>query len=258
MRVSGKWRRGVSAWVAIAMVVMCLLPSKAAGQWPPTMPLKNVSVLRSDMPARALLDTMAGFTRALGVRCAYCHVGGETTPFETIDFSSDSNPTKLKAREMMRMVVAINRDHLTKLADRRTPPIVVTCATCHRGIAQPRPLQQVLLAAYDAGGVDSTEAAYRALRTRYYGSAAYDFGEVPLADVAGVLQERSRLADAVRLYKLNIAFSPQSGFALRQASNALLATGDTAAAIATLERALVVNAKDSQAKSALERLKKTP
>jgi hypothetical protein len=92
--------------------------------------------------------------------------------------------------------------------------------------------------AYDAGGVDSTEATYRALRARYYGSAAYDFGEVPLADVAAGVRARDRLGDALRLYKLNIEFSPRSGFALRQAAGAELAAHDTAAAISHLEKAL--------------------
>src|SRR5450432_3643321 len=94
------------------MIVVASVPAYAGAQWPPDR-LTNVKVLPADMPIRALVDTMAGFTRALGVRCAYCHVGGETTPFEKIDFSSDSLPAKVKAREMLRMVVANNRDHLT-------------------------------------------------------------------------------------------------------------------------------------------------
>jgi len=240
-----------------ASVCAVMMSSSAMAQWPPQR-LKNVQVLPEDTPIRALIDTMAGFTRALGVRCAYCHIGGETTPFETLDFSSDSMPAKVKAREMLRMVLAINRDHLPKLADRRTPPIVVTCATCHRGIAQPRPLQQVLLTAYDAGGADSTESAYRALRQRYYGSAAYDFGEVPLADVASTLRVRGKLPDALRLHNLNIEFSPRSGFALRQAAGTELAAGDTAAAVGFLERALGINANDSQARGALDGLKRKP
>lgn len=240
-----------------AIVMGVLLSSSALAQWPPEH-LKNVKVLPSDISVRALLDTMSGFTRALGVRCAYCHVGGETTPFEKRDYSSDSMPTKAKAREMLRMVLAINGDHLTKLVDRRTPAIVVTCATCHRGIAQPRPLQQVLLMAYDAGGVDSTEATYRALRQRYYGSAAYDFGEVPLADVASALRARGKLPDALRLHTLNVEFSPRSGFALRQAANAQLAAGDTASAVASLEKALTLNANDGQAKSVLDSLRRKP
>jgi len=242
---------------ASALVAFNALASPAFAQWPPDR-LKNVKVLQSDISVRALVDTMAGFTRALGVRCAYCHVGGEATPLDSIDFSSDSLPTKVKAREMLRMVLAINGEYLTKLVDRRQPPVVVTCATCHRGVAQPRPLQQILISAYDAGGVDSTEAAYRALRERYYGRAAYDFGEVPLADVASTVLARARLADAVRLHKLNVTFSPQSGFALRQAANAELVIGDTATAIASLERALALNPNDTQAQGVLDRIRKKP
>jgi hypothetical protein len=243
--------------VLYASVVAAVASSSAWAQWPPQR-LKNVQVLPEDIPIRALIDTMAGFTRALGVRCAYCHIGGETTPFETLDFSSDSMPAKVKAREMLRMVLAINRDHLPKLVDRRSPPIVVTCATCHRGIAQPRPLQQVLLTAYDAGGADSTEATYRALRQQYYGRAAYDFGEVPLADVASVIRARGNLPDALRLHSLNVEFSPRSGFALRQMANAQLAAGDTVAAVGSLERALGINANDSQARGVLDGLRRKP
>ena len=81
-------------------VMFCLfVPAIVAAQWPPER-LKNVKVMRADMPVQALIDTMISFTRALGVRCSYCHVGGETTPFETLDFSSDSMPAKVKARDL--------------------------------------------------------------------------------------------------------------------------------------------------------------
>jgi len=238
------------------MLVMMMSRVSSAQQWPPQR-LQNVKVLPQDISIRALVDTMAGFTRALGVRCTYCHVGSENVPLDKYDFVSDSLATKRKAREMLRMVSAINSDHLAKLPERRTPAIVVTCATCHRGITQPRPLQQVLLSAYDGGGADSVDATYRRLRQQYYGRAAYDFGEVPLADVAAGVRARS-LADAVRLYKLNIEFSPTSGFALRQAANAELAQGDTTSAVAALRRALELNANDSQAKAALDGLKVKP
>jgi hypothetical protein len=205
-----------------------------------------------------LVDTMGGFTRALGVRCNYCHVGQEGASLDTYDFAKDDKATKEKARAMLRMVTAINDEHLGKLAMRRTPPITVTCATCHRGIAQPRPLQQVLLTAYDAAGVDSLIATYQALRTRYYGAAAYDFGEVPLADVGSTVARRGKLADAVRIHVFNTEVSPQSGFALRQASQAQLAMGDTVAAIASLQRALVINPNDGQATRTLDALRRKP
>lgn len=227
--------------------------AQRAQRWPPER-LTNLEVLPKDISVRALVDTMAGFTRALGVRCTHCHVGQEGAPLATYDFASDEKPAKAKARAMMRMVAAIEGEHLAKLAERRAPRIAVTCATCHRGVAEPRPLQQLLLAAYDAAGPDSAEAAYRALRQRYHGAAAYDFGEVPLADLGAVLRGRGRLADALRFYLLNTQFSPGSGFAFRQAAAAQAAAGDTAGAVASLQRALALDAGDAQARQALAAL----
>jgi hypothetical protein len=247
------------AALASLAAALLLLAGRPAGaqQWPPER-LKNLKVLPEDIPVRALVDTMAGFTRALGVRCTYCHVGQEGDPLEKYDFAADDKAAKGKAREMMRMVAAINGEHLGRLTARREPRVVVGCATCHRGVTEPRPLQQLLLTAYEAAGADSAEAAYRALRQRYYGRAAYDFGEVPLADVGTALRRRGKLADALRLYLLNVQFSPTSGFAHRQAADAQLAAGDTAAAVASLQCALGINANDAQARQALDALGRKP
>jgi hypothetical protein len=243
--------------IRIFVLAALAIPALAWGQstWKPP---KNLKVLPSDIPIRALIDTMKGFTRALGVRCTYCHVGKESDPIESYDFASDEKTGKLKAREMLRMVLAINGEHLTKLVSRRDPAVVVTCATCHRGVPEPRSLQQRILLAFDSAGVDSAEALYRAIRKRYYGRAAYDFGEVTLADVADVLTQRNRTADALRFHAMNVEFNPTSGFALRQAAEAQLAAGDTTSARASLAKALELNPNDSQAKEALEKLGKKP
>ena len=250
--------------VASAVLIICAAAGAApgsagaqAGPFPPPA-TKNLKALPVDIPVRTLIDTMAGFTRALGVRCTYCHLGREGDDLATYDFISDEKPEKVKAREMLRMVSAINGEHLTKLVSRREPRITVTCATCHHGVAQPRPLQQVLLAAYDAAGSDSLESAYKALRQRYYGAAAYDFGEVPLVDVGNAIRARGKLADAVRTYVLNTQVTPNSGFAFRSAAGGQLAAGDTAAAVASLQKALTINPNDSQAKGLLDRVSKKP
>jgi hypothetical protein len=226
----------------------------AQGKWPPEK-LENLKVLPADIPVRALVDTMAGFTRALGVRCTYCHVGKEGDPLEAYDFRADDKSTKIRARAMLKMVAAINEDHLGKLTDRREQRIAVTCATCHRGVTEPRPLQQILLSAYEAAGADSALATYRALRTRFYGRASYDFSEVPLADVATALRRSGKPADALRFNLLNVDMVPTSGFAHRQTAEAHLALADTTAAIARLERALALNANDTQARDRLAGLR---
>jgi tetratricopeptide (TPR) repeat protein len=109
-----------------------------------------------------------------------------------------------------------------------------------------------------AAGIDSAEAVYRALRQRYYGRAAYDFGEVPLSDAADALRAEGKSADAIRLLVLNTTFLPTSGFAHRQAAGGYLAAGDTASAIAMYEKALTINANDRQAQQALTALRPKP
>ena len=211
----------------------------------------NLKVFPKDIPTRALRDTMNTFTRALGVRCEFCHVQREGETFQTMNFALDDNPMKDKAREMIRMTMAINNDLLSKVPD-RDPSIGVNCMTCHHGVTEPRPLQQILLSAYQAAGADSAEKAYRNLRQRYYGRAAYDFGEVPLVDVANEVTRAGKRADAVRLHTLNVEFLPNSGFAQREAASAQLAVGDTAKAVALLQRALAINANDQQAQRLLQ------
>ncbi len=237
-----------------AAVAAAAVSSSAEAQFPPAR-LTNLKVFHKDVPVRALLDTIGGFTRALGVRCAYCHVARDTTDLATFDFASDDKVTKKKARVMLRMVADINQKYLGRLPERTTPAVTVTCMTCHRGVSVPRPIQQIVQAAYAAGGADSAEATYRALRQRYYGRSAYDFGEVPLADVAGALRADGKLADAVRLYVLNTTFLPTSAFAHRQAAAGYLAAGDTAQAIAFYQRAIAINPNDRQAQQALNTLK---
>ena len=161
-------------------------------------------------------------------------------------------------RAMLKMAAAINKDHLRKLPSRITPPLDVTCSTCHRGVAQPRPIEQIVLAAHAAAGIDSAESVYKALRQRYYGRAAYDFGEVPLTDAAEALRGQGHAADAVRLYLLNLPFLPTSAYAHRQAAGGYLAVGDTASAISMYEKALAINPNDRQTQQALTALRPKP
>lgn len=207
---------------AFALMAGTLWPASVSAQFPPDS-FTNLKVLPADIGQRELLDLMAGFTRALAVRCTHCHVGEEGQPLSSYDFASDEKPTKRKARVMIDMVHHINESHLAELPERIEPPLEVECFTCHRGVTVPRKLQDVLLQAYASAGLDSTIATYRGLRDRYYGRAAYDFGEVPLVDVANQVRAGGNLADAVALYELNVEMHPDSRFARQQhAGGALL------------------------------------
>jgi hypothetical protein len=241
---------------AIAVLALGLLASPLTAQKPfPPEKTENLKVLPKDIPVRALLDTMRNFTFALGVRCQYCHVGNEGEPLNTFDFVSDDKDAKKKARVMLQMVAAINNDHLTKLVDRKSPPINVSCMTCHRGVTEPRPLSQVVLNAYDVGGADSAEKVYRALRTRYLGRAAYDFSEISLADVGAALRAKNKTPDALRFYLLNTEVNA-TGAAYQQLATAQLAAGDTVAAVASLEKAVALSPNDQRLKQMLSRFKK--
>lgn len=185
----------------------------------------NLKVFPKDVSPRELRSTMSAFTRALGVRCSYCHVAKPGQPIRHEDFALDDKPEKKTARVMMEMTRDLNEKYLARLEDRSDPPIKVQCFTCHRGTAHPQTLQDALVLAYAKGGLDSTRARYAGLRDRYYGRAAYDFGEVPLADVASTLADSGHVADAANLLALNVEMNPQSAFAQRQyaAGSVLLA-----------------------------------
>jgi len=177
---------------------------------------ENLRVLPESIPRNELFQLMGGFTRALGVRCSFCHVGEEGQPLSTYKFPADDKPTKRKARVMLRMVRAINGQFLDSLEDRSSPVVRVQCVTCHAGRTIPRELEDILLMAYDSGALDSTIATYRTLREQYYGRAAYDFGSVPLTAVAAQVGQRGAVGDATALLALNVEVNPTSVFAKRQ------------------------------------------
>jgi hypothetical protein len=152
-------RRLAGSFAAAALcAVTSLAHAQAAPQPPqqqgsPPQRARNLKVLPADMPLAAVRDTMRVWARALGVRCSHCHVAREGvpgTPAQT-DYVSDEKAEKEMARRMVRMVQVINREHLDSMPWRAEPEIQVTCETCHRGLAEPRPLRQVLLGAYEAG-----------------------------------------------------------------------------------------------------------
>jgi hypothetical protein len=197
-------------------VALLLLGTRALpAQFPPDS-FTNLKVLPRDISPDSLVAMMGRFTRALGVRCSHCHVGEEGRPLSTYDFAADDKAAKRTARVMLQMVHHINHEHLAEVERRVEPPVRVECATCHRGATTPRMLQDILLAAYQVAGIDSTIATYRSLRERFYGRFTYDFSEVPLADVATRINAPGRMADAERLMAMNVELFPNSNFTRRQ------------------------------------------
>src|SRR5262245_29646719 len=101
-------------------------PSPAPSASPSPSPSANLQVLQglSDLQVQRTMNLIRA---SLGVHCDYCHV---VTEAEGWQFSRDDKETKRTARRMIRMVMALNRDHF----DGRP---VVSCNTCHRGATRP-------------------------------------------------------------------------------------------------------------------------
>ena len=87
---------------------------KGVGQQADEKP-KNLQYFPKDTTRQALIQTMRGFSFALGTRCEHCHV--EKTPgSHDLDFAADDKQEKKTARAMLKMVDAINQ---ARWAERR-------------------------------------------------------------------------------------------------------------------------------------------
>jgi photosynthetic reaction center cytochrome c subunit len=98
-----------------------LHPDPAPAVKPAEQVFKNIQVLKG-VPSDQWLPTMQFIAASLGVECEFCHTRGA--------FDGDDKKTKKKARRMMEMQMAINKNSF----DGRTE---VTCYSCHRGSHDP-------------------------------------------------------------------------------------------------------------------------
>jgi hypothetical protein len=220
-----------------AALVLAGSPAHAQGRFPPDS-LVNLKFFPKTIPVRDLIDSMRLFTFALGVRCQYCHEGREGMPLDSFNFRSDDKRTKRTARVMLDMVHHINMEHLMDVPERPVPGVQVTCFTCHRGVARPVALWTLVAVTARESGLDSAVKAYRALRERYYGRAAFDFGEASLSAAAEELRGQGRIDDAIGILRLNLEFFPNSALVLYSLGEAYLAKADTANAVTNYRQAL--------------------
>jgi len=92
---------------------------------------KNIQILKG-IPADQLVPAMQFMASSLGVGCGYCHVEGH--------FEKDDKKPKQIAREMMKMMSAINSNSFEGLRE-------ITCYSCHRG--SPKPVGTPVIEARD-------------------------------------------------------------------------------------------------------------
>lgn len=230
-------RRSCIGVLALASIAVAVGAAPGLAQEPEGF--ENLQVLPTDLTRGQVTAIMRGFTAATGTRCSTCHVGEEGQPLSTYDFGSDDKPMKLKAREMMRMVASIN-SALDELPDRGSPPVEVTCMTCHGGVARPEPIEQIVEQVALAEGGEAAVARYRELRERYFGRRAYDFGETPLVTAGLSLVSTEHADDARAVLLMALEFHPGSVQTLMALGQAEEARGDTEAALAAYRRVLEI------------------
>ena len=227
--------------------------SSEARSGPPDRP-QNLKVLPDTLSREAVIAVMRNFTTSLGVRCNHCHVAYPGAPPDSLDFASDGKGTKEVARGMMRMVRAINGEHLPEIPELGDNPMQVGCVTCHRGAPRPLMLEDTLGTVARTLGVDSAAAAYGRLRTQYYGRGTYDFGERSLSTLASRLAAEGRRAEARRILELNAQQFPSSAGVAVELGRVLEALGERDRAVEQYRRALAIQPDNRQAQERLRAL----
>ncbi|MEI8280602.1 MAG: c-type cytochrome, partial [Bacteroidota bacterium] len=103
--------------VVTAMLCMAMVAAQTFAQKEHDEKPKNLKVLPKDIGGEELHNMMRDFSKSLGVKCSYCHVSqdmgeGQRPKF---DFAADDKPEKGIAREMIKMVSAINSNYLAQI-----------------------------------------------------------------------------------------------------------------------------------------------
>ena len=195
--------------------------------------------------AQAQTMNMEEISRALGVRCQYCH--------SAVRGSGEAEPKKEIARAMMAMTRDLNAKVQEATGKPANETTRVECATCHRGVAIPQPLSAIILRTVaEKGGVAAVEQ-YRDLRKQYYSRATYDFSEDALLEmVQRVVQGKPD--DAIALLRMNLEFNPQSAKTYALLGFAYTRKVDDASAITNLEKSLELDPTNAMVRGRLEQL----
>jgi tetratricopeptide (TPR) repeat protein len=158
---------------------------------------------------------------------------------------------------MLRMVQAINNEHLAKIEKQSAGALQVNCLTCHHGETRPpRALDEILLEITSAQGVEEAIKKYHELREKHYGGFAYDFRDRMLNRLSQQLQTAGRNDDAIAILRLNTQVNPQSALAHFFLGEIYLAKGEKALAMENYKKALSLEPANPFAKKRLEELGK--
>jgi tetratricopeptide (TPR) repeat protein len=234
----------------ILLIVLLALTAGATAQIPDKF--TNLQVLPKETPKADLVGIMRNYAGDLGVRCGFCHVGGDPNTLQGVNFASDENEKKKTARLMIRMMQSINHDHLSRLDKKPSPQ--VTCVTCHRRNSDPRPIEAVLAESINKDGSGAAVALYRKLKTENYGNGKYDFSDIPLNRLGESLLDSDKTREATAVLELDAELNPDSAWGRYLLGVAHTTGGDKEKARVDFQKALQLNPKNSMAKKRLDEL----
>ena len=237
-------------------MVVAIMAVVSAHRLPAQIPerFENLQVLPNGIARDSLVQIMRGFSFALGVRCQYCHAGGDGISFAGVSFDSDEKVAKRKARFMIRMVDSLNRIVLASLPGRTDPPVTIQCVTCHRGLSKPTTLQAVLMKTIEESGVDSAIKQYRGLRERTAMNGYFDFTEWRINELARHLVAANKVPEAIAIMEMNAEFNPRSPSIPFELGELYRQRGEKDKAIAAFQRVLQINPDNQQARQRLTEL----
>lgn len=251
---------GPAVRTVTVLAVLAWGASKTGAQVPEKF--KNLQVLAKNSSKAQLMRTMDGFADALGVECAHCHTGGNPDTFEGVDFASDDKWEKRTARTMLRMVVALNADYISRLEERSVPPggnvppkVRVECVTCHRGVTRPETITAIFTRALDSQGPEAALRQYGELRSKYLGRGSYDFSNGPLNTIGEDLLRAHHWQEALTVLEYTVASHPDEPWSLFWLGEARLAAGERAGALGAFEKALALQPDIERARKRLQELK---
>ena len=155
---------------------------------------------------------------------------------------------------MLQMVAIINRDYLSKIG-KETPVL--------RGVRNLSPRPHSAANAQCRPCRDDRERRYRRghqaylhdVRTQYYGTGQYDFGETPLNQLAESLLAKGKNKDAVAIMEMHFAANnPTSIWSYHVLAMSHQANGEIEKAKADYSKVFELHPDDSWAKQQLDAL----
>ncbi len=119
--------------IIVTAILVASVSLGVAAVTAPKNKFRNLKVLPKDISDAKLDSIMQTYNIALGVKCNFCHVPMKNIA-DSLDYASDKEPMKENARDMMRMVIDINKKYFN-FDNNQQPEYLntVTCKTCHRG-----------------------------------------------------------------------------------------------------------------------------